>query len=186
MATPTGRPRRPVNEMLRIFAEQTEEDLVINFMTQRIWPYEVYPGYAAKVKKRNGNNSTRHPNGEGVKSFNVQVENADPFQMTLVGTYNDYLKYVDIGVGGWGDSSDIDRGRKAKWDKRYNRWNVSQRKTSRPAILMQFRHLLTRMRNYAVDFYGYEGLGKVIPMVDDIVIDVWSGVFNFKEPESLR
>ena len=183
MATPADRPRRPVNEMLRIFAEQTEEDLVINFMTQRIWPYEVYPGYAEKVRKKGGKG---HPNGEGIKSFNVTVENDNPFQMTLIGEYCDYLKYVDIGVGGWGDAHDIDRARKAKWDKRYNKWNVGRRKTSRPAILMQFRHLLTRMRNYAVDFYGYEGVGKVIPMVDDIVIDIWGGVFKFKDPEELK
>ena len=186
MATPADKPRRPVNEMLKIFAEQTEEDMVINFMTQRIWPYEVYPGYREVAKRRKHGNDDAHPNGEGVKSFNVYVENDDPFQMTLVAEYNDYLKYVDLGVGGWGGAHDIDRARKAKWDKRYNKWNVGNRKTSRPAILMQFRHVLTRMRNYAVDFYGYEGLGKVIPMVDDIVIDLWGEVFNFKEPEKLK
>ena len=184
MVTPIERPRRSVHEMLQIFAGQTEEDLEVNFMTQRIWPYEVYPGYADKVRKHKKGNA--HPNGEGLRSFHVYIENDNPFQMTLVGQYNDYLKYVDIGVGGWGDASDIERSRKAKWDRRYNKWNVSQKKTSRPAIMMQFRHLLTRMRNYAVDYYGYEGLGTIIPMVDDIVIDLWGGAFNFKMPDKLR
>ena len=182
MATIVGKPTRPVNEMLKIFAEQTKEDFVINFMTQRIWPYEVYPGYKEVVRRRKGNNSDAHPNGEGIKSFDVWVENDDPFHMTLIAQYNYYLKYVDIGVGQWGDAQDIERSKKADHANRYNKWNVGSRRTHRPAILMQLRHLQTRMRDYAADFYGYEGLGKTFGMIDGITIDLWNGVFNLKNP----
>lgn len=183
MVEPVGRPTRPVNEMLRIFAEQTKEDFVINMMTQRIWPYEVYPGYKevnARRKRQGGWYST----GEGIKSFDVWVENDDPYHMTMIAQFNYYLKFVDIGAGIWGDSSDIERSKKADHAIRYNKWNVGARRTHRPAFMMQLRHLQSRMRDYAVDFYGYEGLGKTFGMIDDVVIDVWNGVFNLKNPSS--
>lgn len=187
--TPAARPTRPVNEMLKIFAEQTKEDFVVNMMTQRIWPYEVYPGYAevnAKRKAAGGWYST----GNALRSFDVWVENADPFHMTLVAQTMDYMRYVDIGVGAWGHSQDIERGKKADHALRYNKWpntakrqgNMGTGKSHRPFWLMQLRHLQTRIRDYAVDFYGYEGLGKVINVLDGLEVDIWGGVFNLKNP----
>jgi hypothetical protein len=189
MVKPADTPTRPVNEMLKIFARQTKEDFVINMMTQRIWPYEVYPGYKAVNEKRKQQGSW-YSTGKGVKSFDVWVENADPFHMTMVAEYMEYLKYVDIGVGFWGESSDIERGKKANHLLRYNKWpntakkqgNMHTGKSSRPAFMMQLRHLQTRMRNYAVDFYGYEGLGKTFGMIDGLEIDLWNGVFNLTNP----
>ena len=183
MAVVVGRPRRPVNEVLKMFAEQTKEDFTINFMTQRIWPYEVYPGYA-EVNKRREKEGKWFSTGKGIESFDVWVENADPYHMTLVAEFNYYLKYVDIGAGIWGDAQDIQRNKKADHVIRYNKWNVGTRRTHRPAIMMQLRHLQTRMRNYASDFYGYEGLGKVFGMIDGITIDLWDGVFNLKNPNT--
>ena len=184
MVTPAARPRRPVNEILKIFAEQTKEDFVINMMTQKIWPYEVYPGYKEIAEKRKGGNSDAHPNGEAIRSFNVWVENDDPYHMTLIAEYAYYLKFVDLGVGGWGHAEDIERSKKADHAVRYNKWNVGNRRTHRPAFMMQLRHLQSRMRDYAVDFYGYEGLGKTFGMIDECVIDLWNGVFNLKNPST--
>lgn len=189
MATPAERPRRPVNEILKIFAEQTKEDFVINMMTQRIWPYEVYPGYR-QVNEQRKQEGSWFSTGEGVRSFDVWVENDDPYHMTMVAQFMDYLKYVDIGVGIWGEASDIERSKKAHYTRRYNKWpntaknygNMRTGKSSRPAFMMQLRHLQTRMREYAVDFYGYEGLGKTFGMIDECVIDLWNGVFNLKNP----
>ncbi len=160
-----------------MFAEQTEEQLRINLMTQRIWPYEVYPGYAKKNAERAAKGWS-HSTGEGAKSFNVYVQNANPYEMTLIAEYNDYMKYVDIGVGAWGHAEDIDRSKKAKYERRYNKWDTRKRKTHRPAIMMELRHVLRRMRDYAVDFYGYEGLGVVIEALDGVTIDLWDGVFS--------
>ena len=165
MAVVVGRPRRPVNEVLKMFAEQTKEDFTINFMTQRIWPYEVYPGYA-EVNKRREKEGRWFSTGKGIESFDVWVENAD------------------LGAGIWGDAQDIQRNKKADHVIRYNKWNVGRKRTHRPAIMMQLRHLQTRMRNYASDFYGYEGLGKVFGMIDGITIDLWDGVFNLKNPNT--
>lgn len=189
MVEPAGKPTRPVNEMLKIFAEQTKEDFVINMMVQRIWPYEVYPGYR-QVNERRKREGGWYSTGEGVRSFDVWVENADPYHMTMVAQFMEYLRYVDIGVGFWGDASDIERSKKANHRIRYNKWpntarnygNMQTGKSSRPAFMMQLRHLQTRMRDYAVDFYGYEGLGKTFGMIDGITIDLWNGVFNLKNP----
>ena len=102
-----GKALLPLRYVANLFKDQTIAQLQNNFMTQRIWPYEVYPGYREVAKRRKHGNSDAHPNGEGVKSFHVYVENDDPFQMTLIGEYNDYLKYVDLGVGGWGEPTTL-------------------------------------------------------------------------------
>jgi len=188
--TPVEKPTRPVNEMLRIFAVQTEEDFVINMITQRIWPYEVYPGYK-EVNEERKKNKQWYSTGDAAKSFKVSVENDDPFHMTLVAQTMDYMRYVDIGVGIWGDSGEIKRSRKADHARRYYKWpntatkqgNMSSGKSHRPFWAMQIRHLLSRMRDYAVDFYGYEGLGKVVNVLDGMEVDIWGGVFNLNSKE---
>jgi len=42
-----GRDLFPMRYIADLFKQQTLQQLQINMMTQRIWPYEVYPGYRA-------------------------------------------------------------------------------------------------------------------------------------------
>lgn len=184
MVKPIGTPTRPVNEMLKIFAQQTKEDLLVNMMTQRIWPYEVYPGYR-EVNEKRRREGLWYSTGRAAKTFDAWVENDDPYHMTIVAEMMDYMQYVDIGVGIWSDNAGIDRSKKGNYAVRYNKWDVGGGRTHRPAIMMQLRHLQTRMRQYAVDFYGYEGAGKVFNTFDGIVLDIWDGIFNLKNPKEL-
>ena len=170
MPTPIRKPMRPLNEMIRLFAEQADERMQVNLQTQRIWPTEVYPGYA-KINAEREAKGWSHSTGEGAKSFRFIPHTADNIGEAQIDvTFNNYLRYVDLGVGAGRHAADIPRNRKADFDKRYNKWNVPKRKTHRPAIMMELRHVLQRMRDYAVDFYGYEGTGYLIKTFDGLEI----------------
>lgn len=97
-----GRNLFPMRYIADLFKDQTLQQLQINMMTQRIWPYEVYPGYRVRNERRKtlgGWVST----GEGAKSFEGSVIEADENtgMVTMSFRFNDYMQYVDIGVGAW-------------------------------------------------------------------------------------
>ena len=46
MAVQTENPRRPMNVVLRSFVRQSVQRLQDDFRVQKIWPYEIYPGFA--------------------------------------------------------------------------------------------------------------------------------------------
>lgn len=160
MPTPIRKPRRPVNEMLRIFAAQAGEAMTVNLIQQRIWPTEVWPGYKTEVEGK------PRPTGEGAESFRFVVTNDNPYEMEITSTFLSYMRFVDMGVGtGW-EAEDVDRSKKAYYSRRYGRWIGHKKRVQRPAVLMEMRHILKRMRDYAVDFYGYEGTGYLINTFD--------------------
>ena len=161
MPTPIRKPRRPVNEMLRIFAAQAGEAMTANLVQQRVWPTEVWPGYAEEVRQHKAN-----PTGEGVESFRFVVTNTNPSEMEITATFLSYMRYVDLGVGAGTDVEDVDRSKKAYYSRRYGRWIGHKKRVQRPAVLMEMRHILKRMRDYAVDFYGYQGTGYLINTFD--------------------
>lgn len=157
MPTPIRSPKRPINEMLRIFAAQAEETMVANNLKkQRIWPTEVWPGYAEEVRNR------KRPTGEGAKSFKFTVTNDDPFHAEITMTFLSYMRYVDLGVGAGTEVEDVDRAKKAHFARRYGKWIGHQKRVQRPHALMEGRHVLRRMRDFCVDFFGYEGAGYII------------------------
>jgi len=160
MPTPIRQPRRPVNEMLRIFAAQAGEAMTANLVQQRIWPTEVWPGYKAEVSGK------PRPTGEGAESFRFVVTNDDPFAMEITSTFLSYMRYVDMGVGAGWEAEDVDRSKKAYYSRRYGRWIGHKKRVQRPHALMEMRHVLKRMRDYAVDFYGYQGTGYLINTFD--------------------
>lgn len=186
MPTPIRKPMRPLNEMIRIFAEQADEAMTANFATQRIWPFEVYKNYKTvneERKRRAGGDPDKgwFSTGEGFKSFRfIPHAAATAGEMTIDVTFNNYLRYVDVGVGAGRFAGDVKRSSKANYAKRYNKWpntansygNLKSGKTHRPAILMELRHVLSRMRNYAVDFYGYEGEGILIKTFEGLDIEL--------------
>ena len=152
---------RPVNEMLRIFAAQAGEAMTANLVQQRVGPTEVWPGYAEEVRQHKAN-----PTGEGVESFRFVVTNTNPSEMEITATFLSYMRYVDLGVGAGTEAEDVDRSKKAYYSRRYGRWIGHKKRVQRPAVLMEMRHILKRMRDYAVDFYGYEGTGYLINTFD--------------------
>jgi len=158
MAESIEKPMFPLNRVVKDFFTQTLRQINVNLMTQRIFPYEVYPGYTAKnnANKRAG---LPHSTGRGAKSFKGRIARSDEAgNVTLVFAYNDYMQYVDIGVGAGRSSGKVERSKNAKFRSRYvSVWEPEGGKTHRPAIMMEFRHLQTRIRDYLADFYGYKG-----------------------------
>ena len=77
--------------------------------------------------------------------------------------FNDYMRFVDMGVGQGTSYEDVESGKKARFQTRYiSKWDRKSGKSQRPAIMMELRHLQQRIANYLVDFYGYEGEVKLI------------------------
>ena len=168
-----GRKLFPMRYIADLFKEQTLRQLGINMMTQRIWPYEVYPGYRVRNERRKtlgGWVST----GEGIKSFEGSVIEADEDtgMVKMAFRYNDYMQYVDIGVGAWGKAEDIERNRKVRYRNRYANWVPSGGKTHRPAIQPELNHLLTRLENYVSDFYGKKYEFKMLDTFQDLTLYV--------------
>lgn len=166
---PIKSPFAPLKEVAGVYLKQALLDIEVNFNTQKIYPVEVYRGYE-KVNKYREEHGMWYSTGEGKKSFEGTVYQADEKTGNLmVGIrYNDYLRYVDIGVGLTGDvhvhASDVDRTRPAKNLKRYIRgkWDRKQGKSHRPAIMRTIRRLRDRYRQYLADFYGYQGGIEII------------------------
>ena len=168
-----GRNLFPMRYIADLFKQQTLQQLQINMMTQRIWPYEVYPGYRVRNERRDtlgGWVST----GEGIKSFEGSVIEADEDtgMVTMAFRFNDYMQCVDIGVGAWGKSEDIDRSRKVRYRSRYANWVPSGGKTHRPAIQPELNHLLTRLEDYVQDFYGKKYEFKMLDTFQDLTLYV--------------
>jgi hypothetical protein len=168
-----GRALFPMRYVADLFKDQTLQQLKINMMTQRIWPFEVYPGYRVRNERRRtlgGWVST----GEGIRSFEGQVIEADENtgMVTMAFRYNDYMQYVDIGVGAWGKAEDIDRGRKVRYRNRYTQWQTTGGKTHRPAIQPELNHLLTRMEDYVEDFYGKRYVFSMLDTFQDLTLFV--------------
>ena len=168
-----GRNLFPMRYIANLFKQQTLQQLQINMMTQRICPYEVYPGYRVRNERRKtlgGWVST----GEGIKSFEGSVIEADEEtgMVTMAFRFNDYMQYVDIGVGAWGKAEEIERNRKVRYRNRYANWVPSGGKTHRPAIQPELNHLLTRLEDYVSDFYGKKYEFKMLDTFQDLTLYV--------------
>lgn len=132
-------------------------------MTQCIYPKEVYNGYAVVNQKRKEMGQW-HSTGEGVKSFAGKIiEAGEGGKVTMAFQFNDYMRFVDMGVGQGTTYEDVESVKKARFQTRYvSKWDRKSGKSQRPAIMMELRHLQQRIANYLVDFYGYEGEVKLI------------------------
>lgn len=148
-------PLKPLRYVANMFLDQTLQSIKRNLETQHVWPVEIYPGFTAinEMRRRHGQ---WHATGDGVRSFEGTVVEANESTgiVTLSVRYNDYMQYVDIGVGAGRKSDDVDRSRKVNFRNRYSRWVPDQGKSHRPAILPTLRHLATRLQDYTAYFYG--------------------------------
>ena len=161
---PIGKPIIRLNRAMELFFRQTIVQLQNNMLTQNIFPAEVYPGYA-QVNEQRRKLGMWHSTGKGYNSFHkkwVKRPEEDDVSLGVQFSYNYYLPFAELGVGKGTRAGKVDRGKKGKYKVRYTRrWDRSEGKSHRPAILMEFRHLETRMRNYIVDYYG----GQVFPQM---------------------
>lgn len=174
MPQPISNPIFPLNKVIRDFMEQTNMQIKVNLITQKVWPTEIYPGYKIKneANKRDG---LPHSTGDGSRSFQSRLVRADQAgNVTLVFNYNDYMRYVDIGVGGKRKTENVERSKNARFRNRYIAiWDPTGGQTHRPAIMMEYRHLQERIRDYLVDFYGYEGQVSILDTFTDATINLW-------------
>ncbi len=133
-------PRKP-NSVLAQFASETLEALGTNFSVQHISPYALESG------KKTGT-------GKALRSLETSSGgNEDAWVLRI--RFNDYLRFVDMGVGRGRPIEVVERGRKARHNKRYvRRWDPAGGETHRPHLLMEGRHLQARLQNYFEDYYG--------------------------------
>ena len=131
-------------------------DIQLNFQKQRIYPTEVYRGYE-KVNQYRREHGQWWSRGDGAKSFEgtVYQANEETGELTVGIRYNDYLKFVDIGVGLTGNPHDpeahitadkVDRARKAKYNTRYIR---------------------KRYENHLADYYGWQAIMQIAKALED-------------------
>jgi hypothetical protein len=164
-----GKAMYPLKYVAKMFLDQTIDQLKRNMEVQHVWPTEIYPGFAAinAIRKAHGE---WYATGQGAKSFEGSLIQADEQTgfVTLAVRYNDYMQYVDIGVGIGRKAEDVERGKKVRYQNRYTSWKPSSGKSHRPGIMPELRHLATRLSDYTASFYGnkfeydiyetYEGL----------------------------
>jgi hypothetical protein len=168
MGQPITNPIFPFTRVARRFFQQTINQLEVNTMTQCIYPKEVYNGYWMVNQKRK-EMGMWHSTGEGAKSFGGKIiEAGEGGKVTMAFSFNDYLRFAEMGVGKGTKYEDVQSGKKARYQTRYiSKWNRKEGKSQRPAIMMELRHLQQRIANYLVDFYGYEGEVMLINTFED-------------------
>ncbi len=167
MAVVINKPQRSVNAVLREFAVDLVTSLHENFVTQRVFPTEVYPGYA-QINALRARQGRWHSTGLGVESFSAKAHSAAGREAITL-TFNDYLRFVDMGVGQGTRYDDVHAERKARHGRRYiSAWARRQGESHRPTIMMEVRHLEARMIRFFADFYGREIETAVLKSFDDI------------------
>lgn len=163
MGKPIQNPILPFSRVAEWYFRQTITQLETNTMTQRIYPKEVYKGYAVVNQKRKEMGSW-YSTGEGAHSFAGKIiEAGQNGNVTMAFTFNDYMRFAEMGVGMGTKYEDVENRKKARFQTRYiSQWNRAAGKSQRPAIMMELRHLATRINNYLADFYGMEGAVRII------------------------
>ena len=98
-----GKALLPLRYVTNMFKEQTLKQLKANMQTQRVFPYEIYPGFHTVNEYRRQLADGDHDkgwfaDGEGVKSFEGEVYEADENtgMVTMGFRFNDYMQYVGI------------------------------------------------------------------------------------------
>ena len=156
MAVQIEKPRRPINVVLRSFARQSLQQLQADFRTQRIYPYEIYPGFA-KINEYRKQHGGWYATGQGVKSFQYEVMDSSIAGATIRIEFLDHLRFVDMGTAGGKKIETVQRSRKARHNKRYVAiWDSRDGDTHRPSIMREARHLQTRVSNFFQDMLAEE------------------------------
>ena len=120
MAVQIYKPKIPLVEGVRQIADDFDANLQRDTETQCIFPKEIYSGFRA-INDARGARGQWHAEGEGVNSFKGRIVNDTPEGWTYEFTYNDYMRFVDMGVGLGTKYNDVDSARKAHYSRRYVR-----------------------------------------------------------------
>lgn len=164
-------PIEPLHKAISRFHEATLMQVQANLVTQAVWPTEVYTGYRIINESRKAHGGW-YSTGEGARSFTGRVIRAGEIgDVILLYQFNDYLRYAELGVGKDRPVEKVDRSKKANYRRRYTKWMPRSGRTHRPAIMMELRHLATRLERYATDFYGYEAQFKMMELFDGMQLD---------------
>ena len=156
MAVQLEKPRRPINVVLRTFARQSVQQLQADFRIQHIYPYEIYPGFK-RVNEYRKQHKSWHATGEGIKSFQYEVMSSAEGSYTIRIEYLSHLDFVGRGQVPGVKADEVQRGRKARYNKRYVAiWDSRNKDTHRPSILREARHIEARMQSYISDYLGQE------------------------------
>ena len=149
-----GKALFPLRYIAGLFMKQTLEQLEINMMTQHVYPYSPYPTYP-EVNEYRRQHEQWHSTGEGIKSFEGIIYEADENTgvVSMGFRYNDYMQYVDIGVGAGRHAEDVQRSRKVRYQQRYTNWIPRHGKSHRPFAQPEINHALTRIENYVQRHY---------------------------------
>ena len=163
----------PLNQIMLRFMKDSQQQIEKNFVIQKIFPTEVYPGY----KRINAKKPATDPwksTGEGVKSLSARLAQCDNNgNITMIFSYNAYMDYVDMGVGKLrGKADDIDRAKNATIRSRYiTNWDMKTGFTHRPVLYKELGphgHLVERMQNYIWDHFARVAEVKVLEYFEDL------------------
>lgn len=173
MAKPIQNPAFDFPSTARWYLGDVLRQLKINTQTQCIYPKEIYSGFMA-VNAARAARGQWHADGSGVNSFRGRIVSDTPENWTYEFMYNEYMRFVDMGVGLGTKYNDVDSAQKANYARRYVKsWQrFGAGRSQRPAIMMELRHLQSRMQNYLVDFYGYQGETALIKAFEDSNIHI--------------
>lgn len=167
-------PLYPINDVIEMFTEQAETQLEVNYRTQHVFPHDIYTGFAAvnayrKALAGGDHNKGWFAEGHGEKSFHGHVINADGDKgvVDILFTFNDYLRYVDIGVGRGTKAGDVQRGRNVRYKSRYTpKWDRKAGRSHRPAIMPEMNHVAQRVQRYLSDYYAFAGETAILKLTE--------------------
>lgn len=137
---------------MKYMADDTRKHIERSFQTQRVFPLgEVYPGWFAENEARkSGRKGGWYSTGAAANTFYWQMRYTPsqiddwPSEIEIDYYFNDYLGYVDYGVGKGRKVREIDRSHASHRKERYYEWNPKMKKTSRPIIRREMRYLSRR------------------------------------------
>ena len=157
----------PLRYISNLFLKQALDQIEINMSVQRVWPFAPYSVYP-EINEYRRQHRSWYSTGEGIRSFEGVVYEADENtgMVTMGIRYNDYMQYVDIGVGAGRKSDDVERSRKVRYKSRYTSWQPGMGKSHRPVIRPEANHLATRLENYVRDYYS----AKLIFGVEELIM----------------
>lgn len=162
----------PLNSIIQTYMTQTYDDIMANLDTQRVWPKEVYPGYA-EINEERRKRGMWWSTGEGRESIRGRIISASPDYVHVEFSMLQHMRYADMGVGQGTSYEDVETSKKANYRRRYIRkWDRPRGSSHRPAIMMTIRHLGTRMEKYVADFYGQSHLAEVFAFPEEVNINL--------------
>ncbi len=161
---------------LEYWAEHVMQRIKLNFRYQRVWPFG-WPGpYRGYANTKAAERST----GSAYKNIYTKVYAAAGGDTNRIEFFfNEYLQYVDMGVGRGQDLSELKARGKYKDAKKpltlHARWNGMGDRQARPALMKELRHQLRRLQSILWAYYATQSQIVMLSVLDD------EGEVNFKK-----